>query len=403
MADGGIDLREISYSQLFPWIRLFRNFGIAVDGKKMLLAAFGLVLMWVGWEGLDLLFPGSPEITPDLAPQVPVIHRLVGIEPLATAVEAVSDPIRTPASPFLTLFEIGGGSLRFVHGLLATLWMLLVWSLIGAAIARIALVEGVAGTSLSLVAALRFAVRKTVALIGAPLTPIIGATFITALCAGMGLLYRIPGTIGPAGAGVFAFLPLLAGLVLSMILAGLVAGWPLMVASVAAEDEDAFDALSRAYGYVFQRPGHLAAYVALAWGLGVIGLLVVSAFARAVVHLAAWSLAFGGPDDQIAGYFAATGVTDTVPAAIHAWWISLVVLLTFGWVYSYFWSSTATIYLLLRHDVDGADPGQIRLPQPIRDPLAREPVDSASAAPAQDVAAMDAVHTEQITPPPSAP
>src|SRR6516164_6380592 len=105
MADGGIDLREISYSQLFPWIRLFRNFGIAVDGKKMLLAAFGLVLMWVGWEGLDLLFPGSPEITPDLAPQVPVIHRLVGIEPLATAVEAVSDPIRTPASPFLTLFE----------------------------------------------------------------------------------------------------------------------------------------------------------------------------------------------------------------------------------------------------------------------------------------------------------
>jgi hypothetical protein len=30
-------------------------------------------------------------------------------------------------------------------------------------------------------------------------------------------------------------------------------------------------------------------------------------------------------------------------------------MLGYGWVYSYFWTSAAIIYLLLRHDVDGTD------------------------------------------------
>ena len=47
---------------------------------------------------------------------------------------------------------------------------------------------------------------------------------------------------------------MLAGLAMSLILLGLAVGWPLMLASIAIEDADAFDAFSRVYNYLFARP-----------------------------------------------------------------------------------------------------------------------------------------------------
>ena len=67
---------------------------------------------------------------------------------------------------------------------------------------------------------------------------------------------------------------------------------------------------------------------------------------------------------RIAAYFgslAAEPATST--AAIHAGWITFVALLTYGWVFSYFWSAATQIYLLLRHDVDGAAFDDIALPE----------------------------------------
>ncbi len=79
--------------------------------------------------------------------------------------------------------------------------------------------------------ALKFGLRKVGPLLGAPLGPLVGVAFFAALCGVLGLLYRIPGQAGATIAGVLAFLPLLAALVMTLILIGLVAGWPLMVAT----------------------------------------------------------------------------------------------------------------------------------------------------------------------------
>ena len=38
------DPSTISYVRLFPWIRLFRAVGLALDSKKLLLATLGLTL-----------------------------------------------------------------------------------------------------------------------------------------------------------------------------------------------------------------------------------------------------------------------------------------------------------------------------------------------------------------------
>src|SRR3990170_3699390 len=55
------ELREINYKQLFPWIELFRGFRIALDLKKLALAAAGLVVMVAGWRVLSLPFGGLSE------------------------------------------------------------------------------------------------------------------------------------------------------------------------------------------------------------------------------------------------------------------------------------------------------------------------------------------------------
>src|SRR5262249_37477626 len=140
--------------------------------------------------------------------------------------------------------------------------------------------------------------RKAGPLIGAPLVPLVGVGFLAALCGLIGLLYRA-GRAGPIVAGVLAFLPLFLGGVMTMIFLGLAAGWALMVSAVAVEGEDSFDALSRAYSYVFQRPARYAGYLVLGAVVGTIGVLVVTVFSRLLLELAAWGLAFGAPDATI--------------------------------------------------------------------------------------------------------
>jgi hypothetical protein len=242
------------------------------------------------------------------------------------------------------------------HSLLSALWGVLVWGVFGGAIARIAVVQVARAERVGIGEALRFAGQKWLPLVGTPLSPLLGIMFFTALCAGFGLLYRLPGSLGAILAGTFAIFPLLAGLVMSIVLISLALGWPLMAATIAAEGEDGFDALSRSFAYVNQRPLRYAAYIALVWALGILGLVVVDLFARTTVHMAQWALSFGAPDDLLAALY--QGRTDGVRAApaggaAHSFWLSVVELVAHSWIYSYFWTAATIIYLVLRQDVDG--------------------------------------------------
>jgi hypothetical protein len=128
-----------------------------------------------------------------------------------------------------------------------------------------------------------------------------------------------------------------------------------MHATIVAEGEDGFDALSRSFAYVNQRPLRYAACVGLAWALGILGLIVVDLFARTTIHMAHWALSFGAPDDVLAALFQASGgpIGSSTPRVVHAFWLSVVGLVVHGWIYSYFWTSATIIYLILRQDVDG--------------------------------------------------
>src|SRR5206468_12260207 len=55
MADDRFDSRTNSLRELYSWMDLFRTFRVALDPKKLLLAAAGILAMWSGWWLISLI------------------------------------------------------------------------------------------------------------------------------------------------------------------------------------------------------------------------------------------------------------------------------------------------------------------------------------------------------------
>jgi hypothetical protein len=339
---------EVPYPRLFPWLHLFRCPGAALDPKRLFLASLGLVLLNLGWNALSLTFGPSEPLKP------PLVAGSRSTELTAIA-QRLSEPVWSALAPFRVVLLLENDARTFGHAFFAALWVVVVWGLIGGAICRIAAV-GLARTErVGVLEAVRFSASKAQALIGSPLTPLLGVVLVTALLAIFGLLYRLPGAVGEVTAGALALLPLLGGLVLALIVLGLMLGWPLLQAAVAAEAEDGFDAISRTYAYLHQRPWHFLGYVLLATILGGIGLTFVELVSRLIVHFTAWGLSFGGPSPTISTLYSLSGGSHALglAAGLHAFWLTMVGTLVHAWAYSYFWTTAVAIYLLLRRDVDG--------------------------------------------------
>ena len=81
--------------------------------------------------------------------------------------------------------------------------------------------------------------------------------------------------------------------------------------------------------------------------------------ASGVIHLAAWGLNLSAPasklgllDDSLAG----ASFVSRASAALPTFWRGVIGLIARGWIYAYFWTTAAFLYLLLRQDVDGTPP-----------------------------------------------
>jgi hypothetical protein len=355
MSGEAIEDRSDDVRRLRRWGSLLEAPLRALDVRKVVLAVLGLALLWGGWAVLDAMFPGSRDVSPPGPVSWPLGLEGRTVRGWLEAASIVADPLRLVFEPLSAALRLGGGSARFVHAVLAFVWSLTVWGIFGCAIARVAAGQAVAGRAIGAWPALRFAARRAGTLLAAPLAPAAGIVLLALACAVFGLLYQIPGTAGRTAAGALAFLPLLAGLGMAFLLALLATAWPLMVVSIAAEAEDAFDALSRATSYVLHRPAAYALAVGGAWGLGTIGFVAVVVLARLALRLAAWGLALGAPDGLIAGYY-----ERPLPAGpialdqrLHAGWIALVALSAYGWAFAYVWTAAMMIYVPLRRDADG--------------------------------------------------
>ena len=288
--------------------------------------------------------------------------------------------------------------------------LLMIWAYFGGAITRIAAVEIANDDRIGLGEAGRFACRKYGAYLGATVLPGIAVLFLVLGCALVGLLIQVPHLNFFVALLLFFLVPL-AGFLTFLIGLGGTVGASLMYPAVSCEANDSFDAISRAYSYVFGRPWRFL-FFNVAGGLyGLACSFFVAFFVKCMLI---WS--FAAVDYGSDGMFNATilplvkghlarlvdpivSFVNTVGEKVSAWdptqyltrsfdiakqqlglasfgdvpapadaiWsdqaaavvISLIVVVIVGLVIAYivslFFSIQTTIYLLLRKSVDGAE------------------------------------------------
>jgi len=198
------------------------------------------------------------------------------------------EPFHKFIAPVTGLLKHNPGQRQWWYCLFGLIMTLAVWAIFGGAITRIAAVQIARNEKISVVEALRFSITKFLSFFAAPLIPFGGVALIAVLMMVGGLIFLIP-WLGEFLASILWVFALAGGLVMAMILIGLV-GWPLMYATISTEGSDSFDALSRCYAYVFQRPWHYLFYSVVAMLYGVLVIFFVVFITSFMVYLAKWAV-----------------------------------------------------------------------------------------------------------------
>ncbi|MFO0956128.1 MAG: hypothetical protein U0800_01535 [Isosphaeraceae bacterium] len=331
-------------SEAGPWQLLPKALGTSASPTCLLIAAFGLILHDLGNRAIDRIFPGAPAI-PAVSADLNSIdswmmdHADDPIRWAKAATRLIVEPPRVWFGPFRAVFNRDSTGGEVLHGGLAGTWGLVVWSILGAAIARRSLIRLTGSTGATgMNASLAYAGRRSISLTIASIVPSVLIGLIALGMAGFGFLAR---HLGIWLAGLLGFLPTLGGLATATLLLILAGGWPLMVSAVAAEDEDGFDAFSRAASYCTQRPLEYLYFLAIAGFLGIVGASAVAGFLMLAFGLEGWGLSIGS-------------AIPAPPGAIPVW-PGVVRLLALGYVFAYPWAAWPTIYLILRRRIDGPD------------------------------------------------
>jgi hypothetical protein len=418
--DAGV-VRAVAWTELFAWLNLVRCLRLALRMRAMVLAAAGLLLTMGGWALLGAIFSGSedPQLgawipwyqsspwRPSELPSLPPT-RLDGVLGWQEGVFSPPDLGQRPASPYRDgwwqlsaplreMFFLGAvprsaaasrlswEGLAFM--LLCGLWATLVWSFFGGALSRLAAVQLAREEAIGWRDSLGYALSKWRSYFAAPWLPLLGVLLITIPTAIVGLLLRLD--VGVLLVGIVWPVLLVGGLLMGIFLLGLFFGWPLMWGAISTEGSDSFDALSRSYSYVYQRPLHYLFYAVVAALLGVLGAMLAYWFADAVVHLTLWATSWGSGGERLGevlrGDPSLLGGAGSWGAALIHFWIGCVKLAAVAFAYSYFWTASTAIYLLLRYHVDGTEMDEIYIeeqPENAGMPtLSTEPVGEESTTP----------------------
>ncbi len=368
-------LYEIRWNEICPWLILVRALRVALLLRVLLLAFVGVVLTQWGWGALDRVFSDTPVALERLTDTVPQ-QNLTTDSPIPSTTENVSAFREFTAGtnsgplvrgwtwltrPFILLANRETSWRRSWVLSLSGIWAIIVWSLFGGAISRIAAVHLTRGETLSPIAALQAAVAKWVTTAGAPIIALASSAALALPLVIDGLFMRLD--FVAMLAGLLWVLVLAWGLMLAVVLLGLMLGWPLMWATIGVERTDAFDGVSRCYAYVYQRPLHLVAYVLIATLLGLLGEMVVHYVVSAGITLSEWTVSWGAGNERTAQLVAHTasdlgGMANTGAQAIHFWkWTLSAISASFP--IAYLWPATVGIYLLLRRHIDSTEMDEI--------------------------------------------
>ncbi|HEX6961447.1 MAG TPA: hypothetical protein VF175_06240 [Lacipirellula sp.] len=384
---------SIRWLSIAPWLILVRAARVSIMLRVLLLAVIGVLLTEAGWWVVDRVFFDDPVIAPlvrfaDPPIAVPTAADLdvrAG-ESVALQLEAFGGPLyrgwHWASQPFIQMFRVA--TWRSWFGLLLDgLWTVAVWALFGGAIARIAALYLTQGEAIGPMAALRSAAVRWLSTAGAPLLALL-AIFVVALplmLAGLLAWFNIFALLEAA----LWFLALLVGVAIAILAIGLALGWPLMVSTVATERTDAFDAISRGYAYVYQRPLHGLFYVLVAGLLGLLVQAAVTFVVGASLDATHWAFAAGAgqprtdvllerPIDDDRDSFPSP---EELSARMIRFWNRGLAMFAAAFPLAYLWPAAVGIYLLQRRNIDSTDIAEAKFdegdPQRGLPPLADDP------------------------------
>ena len=239
-----------SLTRLFPALRLVGAIRQAFDLRKLIIAALGLVLLQPGWTLLDRLVPATADTTPDVfAPSIASVRtdraRVLVSRDRCHGFISGSRNRSAAGRPLCSLSSIRAPAGR---GCCTRSRADVVDRRLGNLRRRDLPDRDRASRRESAgrdhrrppVRAGQCRVRSSW-----PRFVRCSASPFCAWSARHSGCFTVCRWSGPRLAGIGLFFPLAAGLVMTLFLAGLVAGWPLLQAATAGGAEDALDALSR--------------------------------------------------------------------------------------------------------------------------------------------------------------
>ena len=347
---------QIPYRRLFPWLHLFRSFGIAVSLRQILLSGLALLAMSLGHQVADWI--GSNELSSAMNP---ILESATGphgsnfdirIEPIASVELAdLSVPLPLVARPWCDVLAsaraamsptessvLPVSSLRRGRAVFDCVWAVAVWSLFGLAICRIAAVQFARDEAGSFRQATRFGVSRWRRAVSAPLIPLAAATIVMLPVLVMTWLGRLP-FVGTTWLVLISPVLLLCGFIIAVLLLAAAVGWPLMIAAIAVDDCDGFGGLSRSYSLWTGRPAY-AAWCAV----------VATAFASVLHSVASLAMGWTLAITLSIATSAAGGEWSAETLTACCTLLAQGLLAAFG--ISLFWTSVTIIYLLLRQSID---------------------------------------------------
>ncbi|MDX1963111.1 MAG: hypothetical protein SFX18_08155 [Pirellulales bacterium] len=361
MSEQRTRVHEIAWLEVFPWLRLADCLRMSLRFGALLLGTFGFLAMLAGWQLIARFFASSENpATEALIRQLTIWPGEAKLAPDASLLPMLSAILDFPVrilAPIQTLFNPAVSLGTWFFALLCGLWALLVWSLFGAALTRMAALSLTVGVKVGPLTALRYGMQRWTAYFGGPVLPLLSGVFFAAILFLPSLITRLD--FGAAIVGILWPLLLGVGLILSLVLLGLLFGWPLMWPVISVEGTEPFDAISRAYSYTYHRFLRYLFFAGVALLLGSVGLLIVNLFVESTISLAEWSLSWGAGRERLGELANPATATNRTMLGFAAWsiqgWNWLVRLVMGGFMASYFWTSSTLIYLLLRQAEDGAE------------------------------------------------
>jgi hypothetical protein len=256
---------------------------------------------------------------------------------------------------------------HIVYSLLFFAIVLAVLSVAGGAICRIAALQFAGAEKPGLRQAVCFGLRKFTAFFCAPLTPMMIILMIGVTIILLGAWGNIP-YVGELTVGVLLPLAFAIAIIVTVIAIGIVGGFSLMFPTIAYEDSDCFDSISRSFSYVYNKPWRMGLYTVIAFVYGAVCYLFVRFFSFLVLWSTYAFLQLGfayqnrklhaiWPEPAFTDFFgegvaAPTNWSTSISSALVYFWVLVVVGLVVSFVISFYFSASTIIYALMRNRVD---------------------------------------------------